>query len=174
MTATFGYHVKVISDAQIAGFGCWCLACLSAVSIAAAGGATFVLKVINATDSSNVGLLEAQNQAMLRLSEHSIRASCPVKLLNGNYVGFAHAAGVDGITRKHAVRLLAYLPGQLLVHAPKVCFVSARAVCTHFPRCLRPCYTAIPLAMQSHLRIDARHSCSRLPCIGTWEHSWPA
>ncbi|CAK1547570.1 unnamed protein product [Leptosia nina] len=74
----------------------------------------YVLKIMNSMDSQNVSLVEAQNEIMNFLLTRSV--TCPKPIRNV----FGHLHSIENIGGKHhAVRLLEYVPGELLKDVPK-------------------------------------------------------
>ena len=74
----------------------------------------YVLKIMNSMDSENVTVVEAQNEIMNFLATRSV--TCPKPIRNV----FGHLHSVENIGgKKHAVRLLEYVPGELLKDVPK-------------------------------------------------------
>nr|XP_026498142.1 hydroxylysine kinase [Vanessa tameamea] len=74
----------------------------------------YVLKIMNSIDSQNLSVVEAQNEIMNFLSTRSV--SCPKPIRNV----FGHLHSVESISGKqHVVRLLEYIPGELLKDVPR-------------------------------------------------------
>lgn len=81
----------------------------------------YVLKVHNGVESTNVGIIDAQNGAMAHLVAGGF--TCPhafaaLPSAGGALIAFAELPLKRGGTRRHAVRLLNYLPGKLLSDVP--------------------------------------------------------
>ncbi|XP_068624119.1 hydroxylysine kinase [Battus philenor] len=74
----------------------------------------YVLKIMNSMDSQNLAVVEAQNEIMNFLSSRGVRCPRPVR----NVFGQLHSLEALG-ARRHAVRLLHYVPGQLLKEVPR-------------------------------------------------------
>ncbi|KAB0799254.1 hypothetical protein PPYR_07134 [Photinus pyralis] len=69
----------------------------------------YVLKLMNSWDSQNVALVEGQNSIMLFLNSNGITCPKPVMNVNGKYYSIERF-----ISGKHCVRLLEYVPGNIL------------------------------------------------------------
>lgn len=77
----------------------------------------FVLKVLNRIDSALTGLVDAQDELMLFLSQNGVECSCPVESIHGSYnVMWRNAR--DDIEVTEAVRLLKFVPGKLIKDVP--------------------------------------------------------
>ncbi|XP_070543109.1 hydroxylysine kinase-like [Ptychodera flava] len=90
----------------------------------------YTLKVMNANDSENVTLLEAQTSIMLFLNERKFSAPKPVKLPNGKYMTLEKISSNKG-TFEHMVRLLTYIPGQLYKEVeltPELCYRAGKHI----------------------------------------------
>ncbi|XP_026735537.1 hydroxylysine kinase isoform X2 [Trichoplusia ni] len=74
----------------------------------------YVLKIMNSMDSQNVGVVEAQNEIMNFLATRSVTCPKPVR----NVFGHLHSVERLG-GKQHAVRLLEFVPGELLQAVPK-------------------------------------------------------
>lgn len=74
----------------------------------------YVLKIMNSMDSQNVGVIDAQNEIMNFLATRSITCPKPIR----NVYGHLHSIEKIG-GKQHAVRLLEYVPGDLLQGVPK-------------------------------------------------------
>lgn len=73
----------------------------------------YVLKIMNSMDSQNLSFVEAQNEIMNFLNSRSV--SCPKPVRNI----FGHLHSIENIGGKqHVVRLLEYIPGELLKDVP--------------------------------------------------------
>ncbi|XP_006811673.2 hydroxylysine kinase-like [Saccoglossus kowalevskii] len=72
----------------------------------------YVLKIINANDSKNEVLLDAQTQMMLQLIEKGFVCPNPIRLPTGEYMTLEPINGQKGCFN-HMVRLLSYIPGML-------------------------------------------------------------
>ncbi|CAF4956565.1 unnamed protein product [Pieris macdunnoughi] len=73
----------------------------------------YVLKIMNSMDSKNVSFVEAQNEIMNFLLTRSVTCPKPVRNV------FGHLHSVENIGGKqHAVRLLEFVPGELLKDVP--------------------------------------------------------
>ncbi|XP_022126935.2 hydroxylysine kinase [Pieris rapae] len=73
----------------------------------------YVLKIMNSMDSKNVDFVEAQNEIMNFLLTRSVTCPKPVRNV------FGHLHSVENIGGKqHAVRLLEFVPGELLKDVP--------------------------------------------------------
>ncbi|KAL0810682.1 hypothetical protein ABMA28_010012 [Loxostege sticticalis] len=73
----------------------------------------YVLKIMNSMDSQNVDVVEAQNEIMNFLATRSVTCPKPVRNVYG------HLHSIENINGKqHAVRLLEYVPGELLKNVP--------------------------------------------------------
>lgn len=75
--------------------------------------AGYVLKIVNSLDSKDTGFVDAQNELLVFLSRREVRCPVPVAQLNGSLYS-RELLGPAGRERSHVVRLLRYLPGQLL------------------------------------------------------------
>ncbi|XP_013168904.1 PREDICTED: hydroxylysine kinase [Papilio xuthus] len=73
----------------------------------------YVLKIMNSMDSKNLAVVEAQNELMNFLSRRSVTCPVPVR----NVFGQLHSLEMLG-GQQHAVRLLEYVPGELLKDVP--------------------------------------------------------
>ncbi|XP_028035392.1 hydroxylysine kinase isoform X2 [Bombyx mandarina] len=73
----------------------------------------YVLKIMNSIDSQNVGVVEAQNEIMNFLATRSVTCPKPVRNIFGHLHSIEDLGG-----KKHAVRLLEYVPGELLKNCP--------------------------------------------------------
>ncbi|RVE42043.1 hypothetical protein evm_013301 [Chilo suppressalis] len=73
----------------------------------------YVLKIMNSMDSLNVSVVEAQNEIMNFLNARSVTCPKPVR----NVYGHLHSVETIG-GKQHAVRLLEYVPGELLKNVP--------------------------------------------------------
>ncbi|XP_033107398.1 hydroxylysine kinase-like [Anneissia japonica] len=84
----------------------------------------FVLKIFNKVLSQNTGVFEAQTELMIRLQEAGIPAPVPLKDINGKLCSLEHFKKVteDGVTKEadYMIRLLTYIPGQMLVTAKQI------------------------------------------------------
>ncbi|CAG4972392.1 unnamed protein product [Colias eurytheme] len=74
----------------------------------------YVLKIMNSMDSKNVSLVEAQNEIMNFLLTRSVTCPKPIR----NVYGHLHSVETIG-GKGHAVRLLEYVPGELLKDVPQ-------------------------------------------------------
>ncbi|CAB3225684.1 unnamed protein product [Arctia plantaginis] len=73
----------------------------------------YVLKIMNTIDSQNVAVVEAQNEIMNFLGARGITCPKPIRNVYG------HLHSIETINGKqHAVRLLEYIPGELLQDVP--------------------------------------------------------
>lgn len=79
----------------------------------------FVLKILNSVDSANANCIRAQNQCMLFLKERGISCSFPIPSNTGKYIVFVKDSN-DFQEKTYAVRMLNFLPGQLLKDALKM------------------------------------------------------
>ncbi|XP_047036807.1 hydroxylysine kinase [Helicoverpa zea] len=73
----------------------------------------YVLKIMNSMDSQDVGVVEAQNEIMNFLGTRNITCPKPIR----NVYGHLHSIETIG-GKRHAVRLLEYVPGDLLKGVP--------------------------------------------------------
>ncbi|KAM3957207.1 hydroxylysine kinase [Aphomia sociella] len=74
----------------------------------------YVLKIMNSMDSENVSVVEAQNEIMNFLNARSVTCPKPVRNV------FGHLHSIENISgKKHAVRLLEFVPGEILKNVPK-------------------------------------------------------
>ncbi|XP_053620459.1 hydroxylysine kinase [Plodia interpunctella] len=74
----------------------------------------YVLKIMNSMDSQNVGVVEAQNEIMNFLNARGVVCPKPVRNVYG------HLHSIETLNgQRHAVRLLEYVPGELLKDVPK-------------------------------------------------------
>lgn len=74
----------------------------------------YVLKIMNSMDTQNPSVVEAQNEIMNFLGTRSITCPKPIR----NVYGHLHSIESIG-GKQHAVRLLQYVPGELLQGVPK-------------------------------------------------------
>lgn len=74
----------------------------------------YVLKIMNTIDSENVGLVEAQNEIMNFLATRSIICPKPIRNVYGHLHSIENIGG-----KKHVVRLLEYVPGEIMQDVPK-------------------------------------------------------
>ncbi|XP_075986078.1 hydroxylysine kinase isoform X2 [Anticarsia gemmatalis] len=74
----------------------------------------YVLKIMNSIDSKDVAVVEAQNEIMNFLAARSVTCPKPIRNVYGHLYSIET---IDG--RQHAVRLLNYVPGDLLQDVPK-------------------------------------------------------
>ncbi|CAH0697273.1 unnamed protein product [Spodoptera exigua] len=74
----------------------------------------YVLKIMNSMDTQNPSVVEAQNEIMNFLGTRSITCPKPIR----NVYGHLHSIEKIG-GKQHAVRLLEYVPGELLQGVPK-------------------------------------------------------
>ncbi|CAG5006901.1 unnamed protein product [Parnassius apollo] len=74
----------------------------------------YVLKITNSMDSQNLGVVEAQNEIMNFLITRSVTCPKPVR----NVFGHLYSLEVIG-GKRHAVRLLEYVPGERLNDVPR-------------------------------------------------------
>mmetsp|Transcript_4878 Transcript_4878/g.6612 ORF Transcript_4878/g.6612 Transcript_4878/m.6612 type:complete len:369 (-) Transcript_4878:48-1154(-) len=74
----------------------------------------YILKVHNGVDSQNVAFIEAQNAALQHLASCSL--PCPVccPALDNSFISWVPLPLSSGVLRTHAVRLLSYIPGDLM------------------------------------------------------------
>ncbi|VVC92695.1 unnamed protein product [Leptidea sinapis] len=74
----------------------------------------YVLKIMNSMDSQNANLVDAQNEIMNFLLTRSVACPKPIR----NVYGHLHSMEtING--KKHAVRLLEYVPGVIMKDVPK-------------------------------------------------------
>ncbi|XP_063834248.1 hydroxylysine kinase [Ostrinia nubilalis] len=74
----------------------------------------YVLKIMNSMDSQKVDVVEAQNEIMNFLATRSVTCPKPVRNVYG------HLHSIETINGKqHAVRLLEFVPGELLSNVPQ-------------------------------------------------------
>ncbi|XP_041972324.1 hydroxylysine kinase [Aricia agestis] len=74
----------------------------------------YVLKILNSIDSQNPGFVEAQNEVMNFLGARGVICPKPIRNIYG------HLHSLETINGKqHVVRLLEYVPGELLKDVPK-------------------------------------------------------
>ncbi|XP_052744342.1 hydroxylysine kinase [Bicyclus anynana] len=74
----------------------------------------YVLKIMNSMDSQNLSVVEAQNEIMNFLITRSVTCPKPIRNI------FGHLHSVESISGKnHVVRLLEYVPGELLKDVPR-------------------------------------------------------
>ncbi|XP_012269711.2 hydroxylysine kinase [Athalia rosae] len=74
----------------------------------------YVLKITNSLDSRNTDYIEGQTEVLLFLNEKKMNAPCPVKNIQNLYYSLEM---IGGNSNKHAVRLLTYKPGKMLMHS---------------------------------------------------------
>ncbi|XP_072946512.1 hydroxylysine kinase [Epargyreus clarus] len=74
----------------------------------------YVLKIMNSMDSQNREVVEAQNEIMNFLNARSIVCPKPIRNVYGHLYSVETIGG-----KKHAVRLLEYVPGEILCDVPK-------------------------------------------------------
>ncbi|CAK1589391.1 unnamed protein product [Parnassius mnemosyne] len=74
----------------------------------------YVLKIMNSMDSQNLGVVEAQNEIMNYLTTRSVTCPKPVRNVFGHLYSLEIISG-----KRHAVRLLEYVPGELLKDVPR-------------------------------------------------------
>ncbi|KOX70746.1 Aminoglycoside phosphotransferase domain-containing protein 1 [Melipona quadrifasciata] len=77
----------------------------------------YVLKIINSLDSQKTQVIEAQTEMLLFLNQRHINCPLPVKNVQGLYYTLIKL-NIDECTNSYAVRLLVYLPGELLHRVP--------------------------------------------------------
>ncbi|XP_033220105.1 hydroxylysine kinase [Belonocnema kinseyi] len=77
----------------------------------------YVLKIINSLDSKKTLMIEAQTELLLFLNKKGISCPLPVKCISGSY--FSLQKINPETEEEHAVRLLVYLPGEILTNVPK-------------------------------------------------------
>ncbi|XP_070531763.1 hydroxylysine kinase-like [Ptychodera flava] len=76
----------------------------------------YTMKVMNATDSKDVALLDAQTEAILFLIERGFSCPRPIKLKIGEYMKLEKLTSEKGTT-ENVVRLLSYIPGKTIREA---------------------------------------------------------
>ncbi|XP_052749479.1 hydroxylysine kinase [Galleria mellonella] len=73
----------------------------------------YVLKIMNSMDSQDVSVVEAQNEIMNFLNTRSVTCPKPVRNV------FGHLHSIETISgKRHAVRLLEFVPGEILKNVP--------------------------------------------------------
>ncbi|XP_077985933.1 hydroxylysine kinase-like [Glandiceps talaboti] len=87
-------------------------------------------KILNATDSSNTKLMEAQIEVLLFLNKKGISCPKPIQLPNGEYMTYEKLNGQTG-TYIHSIRLLSFLPGVIYKNAeltPDLCYQGGKHI----------------------------------------------
>ncbi|GAB0094491.1 hydroxylysine kinase [Sergentomyia squamirostris] len=94
----------------------------------------YILKVLNALDTHKTGFIDAQTKLMLFLGQQNIVCPKPIMNVYGKY----YSTELLGST-KHIVRLLEYIPGQILKEIPptKNLFYQAGMFVAKFDRAIR-------------------------------------
>lgn len=85
-----------------------------------AGVAHYVLKVHNGVESMDLGFIDAQNLAMLRVRASGIWCPRALSSVDSTLIARAELPIANGTLRSHAVRLLPYRPGTLLGSDPRL------------------------------------------------------
>ncbi|XP_078388656.1 hydroxylysine kinase-like isoform X2 [Cetorhinus maximus] len=71
---------------------------------------SYVLKVMNAVDSQDTDLIEAQTRAMMFLNEKGFPSPTPIPAIDGKIMSL-ETIGQGNECRQHMIRMLTYLPG---------------------------------------------------------------
>lgn len=74
----------------------------------------YTFKVHNGVESDRPSELDAQNQLLLHLQANGITCCSPVAAVDGTFVGYSTLKLKDGSDKKHAIRLLVWVPGSIL------------------------------------------------------------
>ncbi|XP_078388663.1 hydroxylysine kinase-like [Cetorhinus maximus] len=78
---------------------------------------SYVLKVMNAVESQDADLIEAQTRAMMFLNEKGFPSPTPISTIDGKIMSL-ETIGCGEEYKTHMVRLLTYLPGTPLSQMP--------------------------------------------------------
>lgn len=79
----------------------------------------YVFKVLNAFDSRQPEIVDAQNKLMLFLGENGIVCTQPIKNIHGKYFSIQRLKSPNkGEQKDHLVRLLTFQPGEIMYNIP--------------------------------------------------------
>ncbi|MGH7256684.1 MAG: aminotransferase class III-fold pyridoxal phosphate-dependent enzyme [Nitrospirales bacterium] len=124
------------------------------VRLDTAAGPAFVLKIAHADEERAV--LEAQHAALDHLARTAPALHCPRIRPTGRG---EHLVAVDGSPgRRHLVRLLSYVPGQLLVQVSPHSSLLLESLGTFFGRLDRALAGFAHPALKRHLEWDLQHA----------------